>query len=151
MAVVDRFLRVDVLPERSVEHSRLEVVRRERVARHDAVHVAFLDHPLHRKPRVMIEREGRAHDPHHLAMLALVTQELEQAVVVPREGRLATAALAERELVGLDPSVGCDEPVGVHENSFGAVLGPTEHHALAYAQVAILHDPNLAVGAQDHR
>ena len=147
VAVGHRLLGVDVLAQRRVQQRALEIVRRQRVARHQAVGVAVFDEPLHREARVAVKGKGRAHHPQDVPTLTLGLQQLDQPVVVAGVGGLAAAALAEDELV---PACGraLVEAVGVEKNALLAALRAAEDHAVAAAQVAVLHHRERAVIAQ---
>ena len=92
-------LRVDVLPEGSVQQRGLEVVRAEGVAGEQTVAVAVFDQLLHGGAGAFVEGKGRTHDPENVPVLTLVAQQLDETVVVAGVGRLTAAPLAEGKLV----------------------------------------------------
>ncbi len=139
-------LGVDVLAERSVEVSPFQIVGGQGVAGEHSVHVAGVDDLREGLAGIAVEGEGRPHDPHDGAVLAVVAQKLVELVVIAGERRLARTAHAKSEVVvaaghGRDAAVVAEvlEPVGVHEDALFAVLG-----APAGDKIAFLDVPELA-------
>ena len=119
------------------------------VARQQAVAVAVVDQGLHGLPRAVVKGEGGAHDPHDVAVVLLVTQQLHQPVIILGIGGLAAAALPEHELI-LQRLAVLGEAVAVHINAVLAVLGAAQDHPLALFQVAALHHGQVSVVLQHH-
>ena len=144
MAVRHGLLGIDVLAQRRVQQRALEIVGRQRVARHQTVGVAVFDQLGHRVARVAVKGEGRAHHPEDVALLALGPEQLDQPVVVAGVGGLAAAALAEDELVAARGRA-LVEAVGVKKDALLPSLRAAEDHAVAAAQVAVFHHRERAV------
>ncbi len=138
---------VDVLPQGGAEDRALQVVGRQRVAGQQGVAVALFDQRGHRLARIVVESHGRAEDPDDVAVVALVTQQVVQGVVIAREGELAGAARVEGELIVARGGV--EEAVGVDEDPFLRVLRPADDHPIAAARRAGHGHGQLAASDDD--
>ena len=125
-----RLLGVDILAQCRVQQSALQIVGAQGVARQQTVAVAVVDQGLHGLPGAVIKGEGGAHDPHDVAVVPLVAQQLHQPVIVLGIGGLPAAALAEHELI-LQRLAVLGEAIAVHINAVLAVLGAAQDHPLA--------------------
>ena len=125
-----------------------QVVGGQCVPRHQAVDIAVLHHGLHRGAGVIVEGEGRPHDPQDVAVLSLIAQKLKQVVVVPGVGGLSAAPLAEDKLVGILilPFL---EAAGMEVDPLLAVLAPPEDDLVASLEVPVLHHRQAAVVTED--
>lgn len=99
MAVGAVLLGVDVLAEGRVEVGPFQIVGGESIAGEHRVRIAGVDDFREGLAGVPVEREGRPHDPHDGAVVAVVAQKLIELVVVAREGGLAGAAQTEGEVL----------------------------------------------------
>ena len=132
MPVGHAVLRVDVLPQRRAQIRRLQIVRRQRVACQQRVHISVFDQRRKRPPRIAVKGERRPQHPDDLAVVAVVAQHVVKLVVVPAERRLAAAPLAEREDVAV--SLLLFKPVRPDEDALAAVLRAAGKHPLALLQ-----------------
>ena len=128
---------------------------RQSVAGEDRIGIAGVDDLREGVARESVEGEGRPHDPHDGAVVAVMAQKLVEFVIVPRERGLAGAAQAEGEVVVAARMRGAvlgrrqpAEAVGVDENAlltvFGAPAGDEVSSAdvteLAHEHVVAFHD-----------
>ena len=157
MAVGAVLLGLDVLAQRRVEVGAFQIVGGQGVAGEHRIGVAGIDDLGEGIARKAVEREGRPHDPHDKAVVALVAQKLVELVVVAGEGRLATSAETEGEVVVASgvgrPVLGCGqaaEALGVHEDALLTVLGAPAGDQVAGADVAEFTHEHRAVFHHGH-
>ena len=132
-----------------MQQRALQIVGTQGVARQQAVAVAVVDEGLHGLACAVVKGEGGTHDPHDVAVVLLVAQQLHQPVIVLGIGGLPAAALAEHELI-LQRLAVLGEAIAVHINAVLAVLGAAQHDPLPLLQVAALHHGEGAVVLQHH-
>ena len=137
-----RTLGVDVLPERRAQQCALQVMRRQRVARHQPVAEAPLDQRGHRVARIGIERAGRAEHPENPAVLALVAQQLVELVVIAGIRRLARTVVAERKAL-VRSLLARVEAVRMDVDALAAILRAAEDDRVARADIAELAHGDL--------
>ena len=141
-------MRVDILPQRSAQVRAFQIMRGQRVAGQNGVDIAVFDQTAHGCARVTVKGEGRAHDPHDFAVLAVMAQHFVQLVVILRIGGFAAAAAAEGEYILVRGFLA--ETVGMQIDAVLAVFGSANQHLLAFFQQAEFLDHNPAVFKHGH-
>ena len=119
------------------------------VSGQQGVHVAVHHQAGERLPGIGVKGAGRAHDPHHVAVIPLVFEQIIDIVVVLGKRGLAGSSLAEGKclVVAALPRV---KAVGVHKNTLLAVLRPPGKHQISLFQVAELPHRNRPVLVHGH-
>ena len=99
------FLRVDVLPQSSVEVGCLQIMGGQRVARQHGMDKAACDEPGEGVACVVVKGEGGPHHPDYLAVVPFVAQQFIELVIVPGKGGLPGAALPEGKHISGNPAL----------------------------------------------
>ena len=146
--VGDIVLCVYVLPEPGVEQIALEVVRCEGVARKERVAVAVVDERLHGGAGVVVEHAGGAQYPDYLAVVAVVAQDIIEAVVVAGIRSFAALSHPERERL-IDAVLRGGETVRVDKDAVSAVVRAVDDYLVALFYVPHLDGVGHAVFYHD--
>ena len=142
-------LGVDVLAQSGGEIGGLQVVGGQGVARQHRMDISAPDQPGKGVPGVVVEGEGGAHDPHHLAVVLFVAQQLIELVVVPGKGRLPGPTLAEGKDVPA-AVLALAEAVGVDQNALLPLLRAAHGHQFSLFQAAELPHVDPRPGPHRH-
>ena len=148
MPVRNVLLRVDVLPERGVKVSPLKIMRCERIACEHRVHISPFDQRGKRRARIAVKGKGRAHDPDRVSMLALMTQQLVELVIITGKRGLTGTPLPERKRL-LQTSL-LRKPVRPDKNAVLTGLRASHRHKVPLLQKAKLADDDLSVLKHRH-
>ncbi len=136
------FLRVDVLPQGSVEVGCLQIMGGQRVARQHGMDKAACDEPGEGVACVVVKGEGGPHHPDHLAVVPFVAQQFIELVIVPGKGGLPGAALPEGKHISGNPAL--PEAVRVDEDPLLSLFCAADGHQLSLPQAAEFPDVDAA-------
>ena len=120
----------------------------EGVSSHETVHIAVLDHRLHRTAGVRVKGEGGTHHPEDVSVLFLVFEQLEEAVIVSGVGCLAASSLTEDELVAVS-CLRILESRAVEVDPFFCILCPADDDLVSDLEIAVFDNLKAAVIAED--
>ena len=139
---------VDILSQRGAHVRPLQIMRGQRIAGKDSVHITVFNQLAHGLAGVAVKGEGRTHDPYDFAVLAVVAQKIIQLVIILRIGSLAAAIAAEGKYIlgGLLLA----EAVGMQVDAILAAFGTAYQHLFALLQQAELLNRNAAVFQYSH-
>ena len=134
-------LGVDVLTQRRIHVSTLQIVGRQRVSGQHRIRISRVDQRGKGFAGLQVEGKCRSQHPDHVTVLLFVLQQLHDFIHVLGESRLSGASGSECE--GVAGFVFLIESIGVHKNTFFAVLGAAADDPVSRLQSARFHCLNL--------